>query len=280
MFKNLSWLTITIALGIIVLLFGIAFPIIFSGCYVFGLAPNLLGDYLGGTSGTVITLGTAFLVFANYLQQKNIIKDQRNELAKKESDLKIERFESHFFQLLNLNANHLNSMQMSVPKKLNKNTLSRPPDNSQFGEKLLNGRNCFMQFHSEFKFGVNYPRGSRTVPYDYSSDIEIEETLQIFNKMLKVYSGYLSYYLNNIESQIELLSILSNTEAEPYVRTFKNQFSATELVLILYYAQIPEGEIISKFFYEKKLFEDVLPDLLLCEPHKILQIKKANVEAR
>jgi len=255
---------------VLILAFGFVFPFFFSNCHVFGLEPNLLGDYLGGTSGTIITLGTAFLVIANYLQQKNIIKDQKDEIAKKESDLKIERFESHFFQLMNLNANHLNSMQMSVPKKLNKKIFSRIPEASQNNEKLLNGRNCFMQFHSEFRFGVYYPRRGRTVPYKYTTDIDLEETLEIFNKMLKVYSGYLSYYLNNIESQIELLSTLSNTEAEPYVRTFKNQFSATELVLIFYYSLSVKSELITYFFNEKKLFSELDEELLMCENHKNL----------
>jgi hypothetical protein len=60
------------------------------------------GDWVGGVSGSIVSVAAMFFVYMTYLIQRKQIVLQQHEISKKENDQKLASLEDRYFSTISL----------------------------------------------------------------------------------------------------------------------------------------------------------------------------------
>ncbi|MBN8674621.1 MAG: putative phage abortive infection protein [Chitinophagales bacterium] len=91
------------------------FPYLFTSRSFFSLDFNKtgpIGDTIGGIMGPFIAIIAAFLTFIAFWVQYQFNKEQINRFDSQETDLKVERFENKFFELLKIHRDNVQEFEI------------------------------------------------------------------------------------------------------------------------------------------------------------------------
>lgn len=99
--KRYKW-RFMIAIGLSVLLLFALTRNAFIPCLAFTDCTGNVGDTIGGVLGTLVAIVAAYLTFIAFLEQYRSNELLSEEQAQNKKDLKIERFESKFYQMLEI----------------------------------------------------------------------------------------------------------------------------------------------------------------------------------
>ncbi len=220
------------------------------------------GQYLGGTSGILISLIVAIAALLAYTEQRKQI--QLFEHANHKQSI-----ENTFFRLLKYHEDIVKNMDIS-------DEFESHPDYSS------KGRNAFKTMYSIFKDDFNKNTISVFIGNDITEPVTAEKKQKIINLINKSYlqfdndyQPYLGYYFRNLYYIITLIdrdTVLTDKEKRFYITMLRAHLSAYELLLLFYSSLSERGNknakpLILKYHLLKhvEIFKDKLLDRENCD---------------
>jgi hypothetical protein len=211
--------------------------------------PNLIGDSFGTVNALFSGLALAGLVFAIYLQQKELedtrkeLKGQKIALDSQVTTLQRQNFENTFFQLLKLQADIVNAIDLDIGN-----------------ERHRKGRDCFRTFYWHLERAYNRlglsadPKGTAISAY-----------LAVY----KTYEGDLGHYFRSLYHIIKFVHESPEaTDKRRYTNFVRAQLSSNELAMLFYNGLSPLGAEKMKPLIERyALLKNLSKERLLSPTH-------------
>lgn len=211
-----------------------------------------IGDTIGGITGPVIALGVGLLTFLAFWVQFQSNKAQTVQFNKQDTDTKIDRFETRFYELLRLHRDNVEEMSVG---------------------KIRRGRRVFLSMYDELQFCfyvVNLAYGSKkdetkTLIEDYNKSDLINIAYTIFfngigKKSKKLTESLLQKYDQQfIEGCYKALDACQKThEDEGYVEVFTHREEGYDINFKLKLSYKPfQGHVSRLGHYYRHLFQTV-----------------------
>lgn len=214
-----------IILAITICVLGII-PII-HGIYSLGLDGSSLGDYVGGTSGALWSLGGVILVYLAF-------KGQQDDFEFTKDQFRVQNFDNHLFQMLQLHGNQIQNLDVHSSSKTTK------------------GVDCFGLFYDNFK--------SHFVD---EIDGGLEERFSLaFGKMEKRFPIDIPLYINSMEGIVEHVISEKKIAREKYFKLIFHQLTSYEIALIYYAVNKSEPNKVLKVFFDDREIRPLVERLL------------------
>lgn len=237
------------------------------GVYSFFTLPNFglneLGDYLGGTVGSLWALAGLFFIYVAFLGQKvemryqreelgltrkelestrEELKGQRKQMVLQNENLRTQNFENTFFQLLKL-FGHISSLMIvdiSKVEDLNKqegNLYTLKPIQLK---GTLKGKATFIyyqrKFYAQYLNALNDVEMTSGQDYSYSLKGQKEILFKAKRNFLWDFETELSHYFNSFIEMIKFI-IFESSNRKTYLSILRAQLTLSELKLLCYYLQ-------------------------------------------
>lgn len=260
-YQKQFWWSIGIFGGICVVIFGL--PTIFTQLpsIVDFTETGEIGDTIGGIMGPFVAIGAAFLTFMAFWVQKEANEAQRQ-------DIKVERFNNNFFNLLNIHEQITNSLEYNTYEVLN----------GQTEPKSYRGREVFHQTYSVIP---QYDRAKelRYIGKGIKGRIK-EQGMDAYND--SILPTYFDHYFRNmyrIVKYIDEADVFDDDkistdvlkEKYAYVAILRSTLSRYELVWLFYNTLSDYGRAKFKPLVEKyALLNNIRVDLLV-NPQDVYQ---------
>ena len=183
---------------------------------------GIVGEFLGGTVGSIWALAGVILFFMALIYQKRELVLQREELKEgrkimkeQSSTIALQQFENTFFQLLNFHVNASNTIRNVI-----------------LG---TNGRslNAFDSLYKDFKKEVTALKKRRK--NDNASTSPDDESYQLCFR--SVYDGYKNTFQHYLENYRTLVLLIESKSQDPqfYYNILKSHFTEQEVLVQFYY---------------------------------------------
>lgn len=205
--------------------------------------PNEVGDALAGFSGS---LAFIWLFVAVWLQAQEL-QDQRTQIAlqtaeftESNSNLKRQRFETTFFELLSSYNEIVRSIDLV---------------NAQ-NQHTTSGRDCFRIFYSRLN-GLYREKVEKG--HDEAACLEMA-----YRNFWKDHQLKLGNYFRFLYNSLRFISE-SDYKEEYHGRLLRSQLSEQELLILFYNCVSPQGKNFQKYASEFKIFDN-LPTVRLLSP--------------
>jgi hypothetical protein len=231
---------IMIVIALVLGAIGLAFVI--HGLYFFGLCNkgnlNLLGDYLGGTTGSFWSAAGLVVVYLAFIAQRLQLEMQNEEINETKEGLEKQVFENTFFNLLKLHSSTVRDIDMMV---------SHTP---------IRGKDCIRAIMNDFKSAYNNADGNSTE----------EKAINTMQGLLPKHSLDISTFFNSLFALISMVESKQGEQYKYYSSIIVSQLSSYESALLYYYSLVDSR--FSKFVAENEIFKRVnesfnSPSLLL-----------------
>lgn len=99
-----------------------------------------IGDFIGGTVGTLFSLAGFFLLYLTLQTQTETLKEQRESLKTQELQFQRERIESRFFELVNLH-------RINVEELVQRDWKT--------GKEIASGRRVFKEIYNQVQYSID-----------------------------------------------------------------------------------------------------------------------------
>jgi Putative phage abortive infection protein len=210
--------------------------------------PNELGDTLAGFSGS---LAFVWLFVAVWLQSQEL-QDQRaqislqtEEFKESNSNLKRQRFETTFFELLRSYNEIVRSIDLINPEN----------------QQTTTGRDCFRIFYS---------RLNRLYREKVSKGHEEAVCLEMaYRNFWRDHQLELGNYFRFLYNSLRFISE-SGYKEDYHGRLLRSQLSEQELLILFYNCVSPQGKNFQKYASEFKIFDNLPTVRLLSTSHSTL----------
>lgn len=290
MFFSERFSKILIGIGIVVI---IAFTIFFLCIRETEMsAIGQYGDFIGGFVGSLWALAGVVLFYValkaqtkDFENNKKVLETQvaalekqieefqlqREELEltrevfiEQSTTLKIQQFESTFFNSLNL----LNSITNSI--KVNKQY------RDIIYRETAEGRESFMVFYIEFKdlYEKNNLHKRIDIELNIGSiderNIELETINSIYIDFYKKNTQYLNHYFRTLFNIITLIDNKRITDSSYYISLLKAQLSSYETLILFYHSLSEYGGNFKLLIEKYAALDSINEELLIDIKHKIL----------
>lgn len=205
---------------------------------------SVIGEFLGGTVGSIWALAGVILFFLALIYQKHELVLQREELKESrkimESQSKtiaIQQFENTFFQLLNFHINATNNIRESL--------------------KGANGKsiNPFQAILKDFKKEVATLKRRKKDDSGGYTLIDDDSFEVCFKTVFEGYKNTFQHYLENYRSLVLLVEDKSH-DPEFYFTILKSHFTEQEVLVQFYYTLLfAKDEKLKKTAEKYNLFQ-------------------------
>jgi len=184
---------------------------------------SVIGEFLGGTVGSIWALAGVILFFLALIYQKRELVLQREELKESRKIMKsqsqtiaIQQFENTFFQLLNFHINATNSIRDSL--------------------KGSNGKslNAFDAIHRDFKKEVSSLKRRKKENGGNPLILDDESFETCFRTVFEGYKNTFQHYLENYRSLVLMIEDKSH-DPDFYFTILKSHFTEQEVLIQFYY---------------------------------------------
>ncbi|MDN3365411.1 putative phage abortive infection protein [Priestia megaterium] len=246
LFKSLYWSWVPLAVGIVLVLFGVPFA---------DYGP--FGDFFAGSTVPILTLISSIGVILTLRMQQEQLELQRIELRNSVEEMKdtkleikeqgktmsLQRFENTFFNMLTLH----NSIVQSL-------------DVFSDGHDIKN-RQVFMYIAGQLRGELYSLIGNYKLKEDEPDFKKITAT---YASIYETYESHLGHYFRNLYRIVKFVheSQLSYDEKRNYIGIIRAQLSSSELVLLLYNGLSELGENFLPLMKEYNLLDNLNEDLL------------------
>jgi hypothetical protein len=204
---------------------------------------GVIGEFLGGTVGSIWALAGVILFFLALIYQKRELVLQRMELHESrkimESQSKtiaIQQFENTFFQLLNFHINAASQIRATVNHGSRKS------------------HNAFDSLYADFKKETNALNKRRKS--DAGAFKPSEESFE--HCFAAVYEGYKNTFQHYLENYKTLLLFIKNKSTDPsfYYNILKSHFTEQEVLVHFYYViLVSKNPDLKKIIEKEHLFQ-------------------------
>lgn len=203
---------VLIVIALILGAIGIAF--VFHGICIFGLSSkdnlNLLGDYLGGTTGSFWSAAGLLVVYLAFIAQRLQLEMQNEEINETKEGLEKQVFENTFFNLLKLHSSTVRDIDMMV---------SQTP---------IRGKDCIRSIFNDLKSIYN----------NIDGDSQNDKTINAMNELISKHSLDISTFFNSLFPIINMIENKQNEQYTYYSSIIISQLSSYETALLYYYSLI------------------------------------------
>ena len=239
--------------------------------YVFKIDFSVLGpfgDFASGTTVPLLTFVSFLAVVATLRMQKDQLEMQkkeiqnsivemqetRKEMQEQSKTLSIQRFESTFFNMVNLH----NEIVKTLSEK---NHFAE-----ETGELYFVGRQIFPSAFNEFRYIHNELLTSGNL----TGATEIERIQQVYHQFFENRESQLGHYFRNLYRILKFIdeAPLMDGEKRTYVGIIKAQLSSYELALLLYNGLSNQGNKFLPLMQKYNLLDNLNQSLLImCDTH-------------
>ncbi len=199
-----------------------------------------VGDFIGGSTLAFFNLATILLLFATYIAQKKELIAARTESQIANNTMKIQRFESTFFNMLSLYNDTVRSIRIS----------------SSHLEEWEGKRGLLVLYN---QFVGDYNQFLRTME-NHSKTVEGElEVIQTaYNHFWTSYEYALGHYFRNLYRIVKWIdkNEISFEDKKEYIAILKAQLSPYELKLLFYNALNVEDKDFKDLIIKYNFFDD------------------------
>lgn len=235
------------------------FVVSFFGVWLFvGWERDALGQF-GDSWGWLTSIFSAFAfvgVYHNNQMQRRALK-QAQAASKEQSDfLRVQQFESNFFQMMNLLQQILN-------------------DIDRIGTKERRGRDCFEYFYEDvfcYRFDGKTKLYKLETKYEFNASSLRKDLGVIFDSVYKDLQKDLSHYFRFVYNILKLISesgFDKDTQSK-YARILRAQLSNYELLIIFYNCFSTHGKKLEILSADFCLFDNMPIDNLKRWYHLLL----------
>jgi hypothetical protein len=234
------------------------------------------GSFLQGTVASLWALAGVFLIVLAFLGQQQQLTLQRMQLAGQEQQfntqlesIKLQSFESSFFQLLNLQREVTAELHIVGHKINHSGAKSYDP---------MDGRECFEGFYLEFQRRYHTPTHelkaaiSGQLTAQEKAKVERIDVATLYIDCYAKHQQQLGHYFRNLYHTVKFVKL---SDAIPkyenkrrYTSLARAQLSAYEVVMLFYNCLSPHGAGFKPLVEEFGLLEHLDHNLLLDESHK------------
>ena len=187
-----------------------------------------------------------------YKSQKTELAESRALLNDQNSNLRLQRFETTFFNLLNLHHTIVNGIDLIISSK-KENISNKEP-------RIKHGRDCFVTFFEGFKTAYQNKK---------KKDAKLDEEVLIreaYHDFFEKHQYDLGHYFKNLYHIVKFVHNSNIEDKQVYISLVRAQLSSHEL-LVLFYNCLSEYGIKFKPLVIQYEILDGLPDLLIQEGH-------------
>lgn len=212
-----------------------------------------IGDWIAGSSMPFLTVATVILVFLTYHSQTKELEETRKLVIKQNDSTEKQRFESTFFQLLDLHHTIVNGISYQG----------------------VAGKNYFEAAYSDLtKAYITQFSNHISVHTPTTIETEVKICYEAFNEYYQKHQVYVGHYFRNIYNIVKLihLSVMSEEEKRRYIGFLRAQLSTHEILLLFYNGMVSYGYTKFKLLMIKySLLQHLQEELLI---HKIAGLEK------
>jgi len=204
---------------------------------------SIIGEFLGGTVGSIWALAGVILFFLALIYQKHELVLQREELKEsrkimesQSTTIAIQQFENTFFQLLNFHINATNNIRDIL--------------------KGSNGKsaNAFQAILKDFKKEVSALKRRKKSDGGYT-ELDDQSFEACFRSVFEGYKNTFQHYLENYKSLVLLVQEKSH-DPEFYFTILKSHFTEQEVLVQFYYTLLyAKDEKLTKTTEKHNLFQ-------------------------
>lgn len=223
-----------------------------------------LGDYLGGSVGSVWSLAGLIFVYVAFLgQRKQLLmqqlelqnsqvevkytrlelQGQREEMMQQNETMKIQKFENTFFNMLQLHHQIVAEIDIIKREEFQRGDSAYSRITRKYKEVILTGRDCFHRIYEEFE-EIYKLIPEETLTLDHGKDLEFERLSKAYTDCFNANQSDLSHYFRNLYNIIKLVHLSDIENKTLYFGLFRAQLSSHELLLTFYNG-------LSEYGYEK-----------------------------
>jgi hypothetical protein len=205
---------ILIIIALILGAIGLAFVI--HGINIYGLYNkdnlNLLGDYLGGTTGSFWSAAGLIVVYLAFIAQRLQLEMQNDEINETKEGLVKQVFENTFFNLLKLHSSTVRDIDMMI------------------SHTSIKGKDCIRAIMNDLKSAYNNSDGNT----------DKEKAINTLNDLLERHSLDISTYFNSLFPIISLVESKEGEQYNYYSSIVVSQLSSYESALLYYYSLVDD----------------------------------------
>jgi hypothetical protein len=220
-----------------------------------------LGDFFGGTLNPIFGfIGLFALLLTIAIQSKELsnstkeLRTSAKALNEQSESIKLQNFESTFFQMLRLHNEIVDGLRA---ENTNKNT---PEVHTE-----LTGRNCFKEFY--YRFEQHYQRANK----DYHSDGAMPVIESAYEGFFQEKQADIGHYFRNLYTIIKFVDQSTAVDNKKhYTSIVRAQLSSYELALLFYNCLWHVGK---KKFYDLILKYELLENMSI----KLLKDEKSHI---
>lgn len=250
-----------------------------------------LGDFIGGIVGSIWALAGVILFYVALTEQREDIKtnkkvlnaqvkalnqqieefklqkvelEETRKVFKLQSDtMKLQQFESTFFNLLGIHQNNISDMDVTDKVLKERFRWNNAVDEEDYEKQELKGRDCFTFFSKRLK---DYYTSNITRIQIKEKEFESEEDLlkESYNSFFQYYQSDLGHYFRTLYNVFKFVNNADIGGKERYTSMIRAQLSNEELVLLFYNGISVYGKkfkiLIEQFHVFKNLNLDSLID--------------------
>lgn len=208
-----------------------------------GWARDELGQF--GDSWGMLTCIFSALAFIGVVYSVKIQRDSYNKIRQDSEDskkiIKIQQFESIFFQMLNLLQSIINDIDIKPVKNNGEHTQER------------NGRDAFRFFYVKLKDEVSKKTNGK---FNSNRENDLSEAFRSFYVKRQQDLGHYFRLIYNIYKFIDN-STITRTEKKQYANLLRALISDYELLIIFYNCLGPNGEKFKKYAVSYEIFDNI-----------------------
>lgn len=232
-----------------------------------------LGTFISGVTAPFLSLAAFVLLYLTYKSQKEELSDSKKILNEQSETQQTQRFETTFFNLLNLHHSIVNSIDLKISVK----HTNEWKGEHWFENEEKKGRDCFREFYSAFTKAYNQQKRYST-KWDGTKHIlesELVVVKESYNTFFAQHQHDLGHYFRNLYHLVKFIDNSEMKNKQMYVSLVRAQLSSHELLLIFYNCASDFGQKFTQFMPAYHFFKNMPTDLLLESSHKSFYPEKA-----
>lgn len=240
-----------------------------------------LGSYLAGTTGTLWSAAALALIYVAFLgqerqsinqeeglrlnrldlqQTQEELRGQKEQLAAQSLTQRVQRFESTFFQMLNLHHQIVNHIDRAVTRGGFTALVSGTPATH---EVQRHGRDVFVDLYKTLVREYRHVKDKGGEP---SLDYVVGT---IYEQLYQTNQSDLGHYFRNLYTLVKLVKAADIGDKATYTNIVRAQLSSHELLLLFYNGLSARGRMKFKPLIEEyRLLKNMPVDLLLAPSHR------------
>lgn len=215
-----------------------------------------LGAFISGVTAPFLSLAAFILLYLTYKSQKEELADSKKILKEQNDTQQIHRFETTFFNLLNLHHSIVTNIDLIIKEK----HTDEWKGTYWYETEVKKGRDCFLTFYSGFKTSYGKCKSN--------NNSEITTINKAYSDFFVKHQYDLGHYFRNLYHLIKFVDKSDMPDKQMYVSLVRAQLSSHELLLIFYNCLSEFGQNFSPFMTKYHFLKDMPTKLLLDESHK------------